>query len=47
MNIVPYTNQLKDEWDSFVRLSKNGTFLFERGFMDYHSDRFDDCSLMI
>ena len=47
MNFVPYTNELKNDWDEFVRLSKNGTFLFERGFMDYHSDRFDDCSLMI
>ena len=26
--------------------SKNGTFLFERQFMDYHADRFTDCSLM-
>ena len=35
------------EWDAFVRASKNGTFLFQRGFMDYHSDRFRDHSLMI
>ena len=27
--------------------SKNGTFLFDRFFMDYHSDRFVDCSLMV
>ena len=26
--------------------SKNGTFLFDRGYMDYHADRFTDCSLM-
>ena len=30
-----------------MRNSKNGTFLLERRFMDYHSDRFHDCSLMI
>ena len=47
MEIVAYTNELRDAWDAFVRNSKNGTFLFERGFMDYHSDRFHDCSLMI
>lgn len=47
MNIVAYTNELRDDWDAFVRSSKNGTFLLERGFMDYHSDRFHDCSLMI
>lgn len=27
--------------------SKNGTFLFKRDYMDYHSDRFEDYSLMI
>ncbi len=47
MTIVQYTPQTSDEWNEFVRESKNGTFLFERGFMDYHADRFVDCSLMI
>lgn len=32
-------------WDAFVRASRNGTFLFERGYMDYHRDRFPDHSL--
>lgn len=27
--------------------SKNATFLFHRDFMEYHKDRFEDCSLMI
>ena len=35
------------EWNSFVAASKNGTFLFDRRFMDYHSDRFRDHSLMV
>ncbi|MDQ3283485.1 MAG: GNAT family N-acetyltransferase [Acidobacteriota bacterium] len=34
------------EWNAFVRGSRNGTFLFDRGFMDYHADRFDDHSLI-
>ena len=34
-------------WDAFVRASRNGTFLFERGYMDYHRDRFADHSLLI
>ena len=38
---------MAEEWDAFVRTSKNGTFLHERRFMDYHADRFSDCSLMI
>ncbi|MCR4995058.1 MAG: DegT/DnrJ/EryC1/StrS family aminotransferase [Bacteroidales bacterium] len=47
MHILQYTPQMADVWNGFVRASKNGTFLFERGFMDYHSDRFIDCSLLI
>jgi hypothetical protein len=35
------------QWDAFVRSGKNATFLFERGYMDYHSDRFTDHSLMV
>ena len=34
-------------WNRFVAGSKNGTFLLDRGFMDYHADRFEDHSLMI
>ncbi len=47
MQIIRYNNVYKKEWDSFVRNSKNGTFLLCRDFMDYHSDRFADYSLMI
>ncbi len=45
--IVRYTSAHHDEWNRFVAASKNGTFLFDRRFMDYHADRFEDCSLMI
>ena len=41
-----YTPALCDEWNMFVASSKNGTFLFNRNYMDYHSDRFCDHSLM-
>lgn len=46
MQVVRYTIDKQQEWDSFVRASRNGTFLFERGYMDYHAHRFADCSLM-
>jgi len=46
MKIHRYTSGDRLAWDSFVRASKNGTFLFERDYMDYHQDRFDDHSLM-
>lgn len=44
--IVPYSSQLRGEWNEFVRNSRNGTFLFDRDYMEYHSDRFKDASLM-
>ena len=34
-------------WNEFVAQSKNATFLFHRDFMEYHSDRFDDFSVLI
>lgn len=34
------------QWDRFVEDSRNGTFLFLRGYMEYHSDRFADHSLL-
>ncbi len=36
----------EEAWDSFVAHSKNGTFLHQCPYMDYHSDRFTDHSLM-
>ena len=46
MNSVRYTSELREEWNRFVATSRNGNFLFDRNFMDYHSDRFCDCSLL-
>ncbi len=46
MRVLPYNPAMASEWDSFVRKSKNGTFLFCRNFMDYHSKRFVDSSLV-
>ena len=42
-----YSAERANEWNQFVAKSKNGTFLFDRRFMDYHADRFTDASLMI
>lgn len=46
IEIQQYTQALQSEWDKFVENSRNGTFLFFRGYMDYHSDRFTDNSLL-
>lgn len=45
--IQRYSPDKAIEWNQFVVQSKNGTFLFDRCYMDYHSDRFIDHSLMI
>ena len=47
IEVIKYTADKKTDWDTFVSQSKNGTFLFYRDYMEYHSDRFDDFSLMI
>ena len=47
MKISPYKSTDKDLWDQLVEGSKNGTFLFLRDYMDYHKDRFSDCSLIV
>ncbi|RYD51977.1 MAG: GNAT family N-acetyltransferase [Sphingobacteriales bacterium] len=41
-----YTPEQQPAWDAFIQSAKNGLFLFERAYMDYHSDRFEDHSLM-
>ena len=45
--IEQYSQQAKKSLDDFVGNAKNATFLFYRDYMDYHSDRFQDCSLMV
>lgn len=46
ISIERYTPSDAARWDEFARDSSNATFLHLRGYMDYHSDRFSDCSLM-
>ena len=45
-SVEQYSPALREQWDAFVRASRNGTFLFLRDYMDYHADRFRDCSLV-
>ena len=44
VSIETYESKYKSQWDSFIDMSKNATFLFKRDFMDYHSSRFQDSS---
>ena len=46
ITIKPYLSENKAIWNEFIENSKNGIFMFNRNFMEYHSDRFTDNSLM-
>lgn len=45
-DIKRYTTADKDGWNNYVNESKNGSFLLNREYMDYHQDRFADFSLL-
>jgi hypothetical protein len=47
MKIRQYSPKEKLRWDGFVDRAKNGHFMFKRDYMEYHSDRFSDHSLMV
>ena len=47
MKLVRYTDNDRHSWNNFLCSSKNGNhFIFLREYMEYHSCRFDDCSLI-
>lgn len=46
IRLVKYNQSFKDIWNSFVAESKNGTFMLNRNYVEYHSDRFADNSLL-
>ena len=45
--IRPYTAADRPAWNDFIRRSRNGVFLFQREYMDYHADRFEDASVIV
>jgi hypothetical protein len=46
LTVSLYKPEYRQLWDNFVETSKNGVFLFNRDYMEYHSSRFIDHSLM-
>lgn len=46
LEIKKYKEEYKSVWNEFIANSKNGSFLFDRNYMEYHADRFVDFSLM-
>jgi hypothetical protein len=47
MHTLRFNSTNKAIWDKFVTDAKNGHFMFLRDYMDYHSERFRDHSLMV
>lgn len=47
LELSRYHPQMRDAWDAHVRMARQGVFLFERGYMDYHADRFADHSVLV
>lgn len=47
IQVERYNREQQNQWDDFVRTSKNSTFLFYRNYMEYHAPRFRDYSLLI
>ena len=45
--VVKYRAELKEDWDRFVDVAKNASFLLKRDYMDYHADRFEDASVLV
>ena len=47
ISVKRYDENFKDQWNELIYKSKNGSFLFNRDFLEYHSNRFEDFSLLI
>jgi hypothetical protein len=45
--VVAYEPAYRALWDSFARAARNGHFFFQRGYMEYHAERFEDASLLV
>jgi hypothetical protein len=45
--VRPYAPADAQAWDAVVADSRNGVLLHRRGYMDYHAERFTDCSLIV
>lgn len=46
IEVYPYVEGMRNDWNSLVDESRNGTFLHKREFIEYHGDRYEDISLV-
>ncbi|MDP3556023.1 MAG: GNAT family N-acetyltransferase [Bacteroidota bacterium] len=47
IEIIPYSAEHKEKWNDFIKSADNSNFLFNRDFMEYHNNRFTDCSVLL
>lgn len=47
LELIKYQSAYAQEWDRLISNSRNGTFLFYRDYLEYHSNRFTDHSFLI
>lgn len=46
IEVSRYVEHDQERWDAFIKDARNGHFMFQRDYMEYHADRFDDYSLL-
>jgi hypothetical protein len=46
MDLIEYSDLYKEGWNKFIQTSKNGTFLFNRNYIEYHFNRFNNRALI-
>jgi hypothetical protein len=48
VTVIKYTSDQRNIWNSFLNTeAKTNSFLFSRNFMEYHSDKFEDFSIIV
>lgn len=47
MDVIGFTAQYEEKWDTLCAGAVNGTFLHMRRFLNYHGDRFTDASALL
>jgi hypothetical protein len=47
IELIPYSADAVEDWNALNRVARNGHFMFDRGFMEYHADRFEDFSWIV
>jgi hypothetical protein len=47
LTVHSYEPGARDIWDGVVRAARARHFMFERAYMDYHDDRFEDASWLV